>query len=153
MQEDETREKDMTPMPCKGKCHEVETSMPLALKEILSLDLGSTVAKFVPASEFCNTNLPFLKNLKEIELMVLIYVMCKETMDPRYGFNGTFISNFNFFVVILILCYVIYREVLCTYATLLFMDRRDVLSMHNNGEIASNIIDCWALYLIAVEHI
>ena len=74
-------------------------------------------------------------------------------MNPGYGFNGTFISNFIFFVVILILRYVVYREVLCTYATLLFMDRRDVLSMHNNGEIASNIIDCWALYLIAVEHI
>ena len=62
-------------------------------------------------------------------------------MNPGYGFNGTFISNFIFFVVILILRYVVYREVLCTYATLLLKDRRDVPSMHNNGEIASNVID------------
>ena len=62
-------------------------------------------------------------------------------------------SNFNFVFVILILRYVIYREVLCTYATLPFIDQRDVLSMHNKGEIGSNVIDCWALYLNAVEHI
>ena len=55
--------------------------------------------------------------------------------------------------MILILRYVVYIEILRTYATLLFMDWRDVLMMCNQGEIGTNVIECWALYLNDVEHI
>ena len=82
VQEDKTREKDITPMPSKVKCHKVETLVSSALIEICSLDLGSNVAKFFPASEFRKTNLPFLINLKEVELLVLNYATYKETIDP-----------------------------------------------------------------------
>ncbi|XP_057541428.1 uncharacterized protein LOC130820177 isoform X1 [Amaranthus tricolor] len=99
-------------MPSKGKSPEVDTPVPSALKEICSLDSGGTVEKFVPAIEFCKTNLQYIKNLKEVELMVLDYAMCKETINPG-----------------------------------------DVLTMHNQGEIGTNVIDCWALYLNDVEHI
>ena len=91
MHEDATRKKDKTLMPSKGKSPEVDTPVPSALNEICSLKLGGTVAKFVPASEFCKPNLQYIKNMKEIELMVLDYAMCKETMDPRYGYNCIFI--------------------------------------------------------------
>ena len=62
-------------MPSKGKSPEVYTPVPSALKEICSLDSGGTVEKFVPAIEFCKTNLQYIKNLKEVELMVLDYAM------------------------------------------------------------------------------
>ena len=77
-------EKDKTPETCKRKSAEFDTPVPSTLNEICSLDLGSVVAKFVPASEFCKSNLQYIKKMKEMELIVLDYAMCKETMDPMF---------------------------------------------------------------------
>ena len=53
------------------------SSIPSALKEICTLNLGSVLKSFIPASEFVSMNMQYLRNMKEVELMVVDYVMCK----------------------------------------------------------------------------
>lgn len=45
-------EKARIPMTSKGKSVEIDTPVPLDLKEICSLDLGGVVLKFVPLANF-----------------------------------------------------------------------------------------------------
>ena len=44
------------------------------------------MVRFVPAREFCKTNLQYIKNMKEIELTILDYAMFKKSMDPIFLF-------------------------------------------------------------------